>query len=159
MGCELGAFREWDHKGEIEWFLLDYDMHSKYQRYISELNAFYPSSPELYECDGSWAGFNWIDADDAERSVFCYKRIDSSGNELVVILNFTPIERSDYMLSARSGARYAEVFNSDKIRYGGEGRGNQGELRSNLYDGTSASVKLCLPPLSAIILKEIKDEK
>ena len=159
MGCELGCFREWDHKSEIEWFLLDYDMHSKYQLYISELNALYLSEASLWERDDSWDGFRWIDADDCEKSIFSYRRIDKDGKELIIILNYTPVVREAYRLECKRCARYKEIINSDDARYGGSNVKNIGEIKAKPCSIGGFSVELTLPPLAAIILKEYKDEK
>ncbi len=154
MGSELGMFREWDNNGCLEWFLLDYEMHAKYQLFISEINKFYLDNSELWESDSSWEGFSWIDADDNERSIFSYKRINKEGKELVVILNFTPIVRENYALYAQNSYEYKEVFNSDSKKYGGSGVNNIGILRSIKSNNTFCT-HLRIPPLAAIILEVI----
>ena len=159
MGCELGAFREWDHKGELEWFLLDYEMHAKYQLYISRLNALYLSEPPLWEEDSSWEGFKWIDVSDAQRSIFSYKRTDKQGNELIVILNFTPVVREGYTVEANKNSIYTEVFNSDDERYGGSNVKNNGEIKADEQISGDFTIKITLPPLAAIILKEIDENE
>ena len=93
MGGEIGQFREWDYKGEIEWFLLDYDMHAKLQLYFSDLNHFYLKNPSLWKLDSDWRGFEWINADDADNSILSFRRMDGEGEELVVLLNMTPVKR------------------------------------------------------------------
>ena len=75
MGGEIGQFREWDYEGAIEWFLLDYESHARLQYYFSKINHFYLENPELWQNDGWWDGFQWIDADNADESVLTYRRI------------------------------------------------------------------------------------
>ena len=159
MGSELGAFREWDNNSSIEWFLLDYDMHRKYKDYIAGLNAFYLENRALWELDDTWAGFEWIDADDRERSVFSYRRRDKEGNELVVILNFTPVVREDYELRVPDDrAKYREVLNSDSSEYGGSNVVNTSELSALKREDGICVLKLRLSPLGATILKKINTE-
>ena len=155
MGNEIGQFTEWDYKSEVEWFLLDYDMHSKFQRYVSELNNFYIETPQLWEQDTSWDGFRWIDADNADQSILSYRRIDSSGEEIIVILNFTPVAREDYLVGVSQSGIYEELFNSDSEKYGGSGVVNQGEIKSTgiEWNYLPDSVRLRISPLGATIIK------
>ena len=154
MGCEIGQFREWDYKGQIEWFLLDYEMHAKLQRYYSDLNHFYLKNSPLWKLDSSWEGFEWINADDCENSVLSYIRRDGEGKELIVLLNFTPVRRA-YEIGVRERGVYKEVFNSDAEKYGGSGILNAYPIktfgrpnRGHLY-----SISVDLPPFGAVILE------
>ncbi len=155
MGCEIGQFREWDHAGEIEWFLLGYEKHAKLQRYVAALNHFYLQNPPLYECDHDWNGFQWIDADNASEGVVAYRRIDARGKEVVVILNFTPVKRENFRVGVPIHGVWREVFNSDAAEYGGEGVCNGGVLCSEELscNGMPQSLLLTLPPMGAIFLK------
>ena len=98
MGSEIGQFREWDYEGQIEWFLLDYAAHAKFQHYVSELNHLYLKTPALWQRDDSWDGFRWIDADNRDQSIISYRRIDGKGKELFILINFTPVAREDFLL-------------------------------------------------------------
>ncbi|MBR2328852.1 MAG: 1,4-alpha-glucan branching protein GlgB, partial [Clostridia bacterium] len=82
MGSEYGPFREWDFENELEWFMLKYPAHADMQHYVAALNHFYLKNPPLYEIDGSWSGFQWIDANNSEQSILSYRRIDKRGREL-----------------------------------------------------------------------------
>ena len=159
MGNEIAQFREWDYKGEIEFFLLDYEMHRKYQLFSAVLSHFYLASPPLYECDGDWSGFKWIDADNADESIVTYNRYDKKGNALTVAINFTPVERKNFFLSVESKGYFEEVLNSDDKRFGGEGRINEGKLLSfsHEYKGYSYALSITLPPLSAVIIKKTEE--
>ncbi len=148
MGNEIGQFREWDFEGQIEWFLLDYDKHAALQRYFAELNHFYLAHPALYEVDNSWEGFTWIDPNDRDRSILSYRRIDKKGNELIVVINFTPVERKNCWLKAPFNGDYEELLNSDDARFGGSGLTNAGTLKTDEHGGLSLS----LAPLGASIL-------
>lgn len=158
MGCEIGQFREWDHTGEIEWFLLGYEKHAALQHYVAALNHFYLQNPPLYECDQGWNGFQWIDADNADEGVVSYRRIDARGREIVVILNFTPVKRENFRVGVPVHGEWREVFNSDAAAYGGDGACNEGALKSEriAWQNLPQSVSLTLPPLGAVFLKVAK---
>ncbi len=155
MGCEIGQFREWDHTGAVEWFLLQYDMHASLQLFTSELNHFYLEQPALWQSDTDPCGFAWIDADDAERSLYSYRRRDADGNELIVLLNFTPVERRDYALPVPFEGVWEECFNSDDERFGGTGCLNVGQLPTEPYcfGEYRHAIRVNVPPLSGTIYR------
>ena len=161
MGSEIGQFREWDYEGEIEWFLLEYEAHAKFQRYIAELNHLYLSSPELWQRDNSWEGFSWIDADNKDQSIVSYRRTADDGQELVVLINFTPVVYEDFVLGVSREGKYEEVFNSDDERFGGSGVVNKGELKTQKLwsHGFEDSIRFRVPPLAITILKKKKAKK
>ena len=158
MGSEIGMFREWDHDGEIEWFLLDYDMHAKYQLFISCLNQLYLKNPELWEMDETPDSFVWIDADNREQSVFSYRRIAKNGEELLVYLNFLPVERKNFLAAVPEVGEYEEVFNSDATEFGGRGSINKGTLISEecMLRGYTQAVPITLPAMGAVVLKRVQ---
>ena len=124
MGSEIGQFKEWNYSEQIEWFLLDYEMHAMLQLYCARLNHIYLETPALWEQDDSWKGFAWIDADNRDMSVLSYRRIDKSGREIIVILNFTPVERPGFTVGVPQPGEYTEFFTSDSACYGGSGKEN-----------------------------------
>ncbi len=158
MGSEIGMFREWDHDGEIEWFLLDYDMHAKYQLFVSRLNQFYLQNPELWDADDDPASFVWIDADNREQSVFSYRRIAKNGEELCVYLNLLPVKRENFLAAVPAAGEYEEVFNSDATEFGGRGSRNAGVLATEpcMLRGYTQAVSITLPPMGAVVLKKKK---
>lgn len=155
MGNEIGQFREWDEEGQIEWFLLDYDMHAKYQLFWAELNHLYLEHPELWEDDCGWDGFGWIEVSDADRSIYAYRRMDKDKNEVITVVNFTPVVRHGYILGVPEAGEYTELINSDSQRYGGSGVVNSGALRTSPEEshGLPHRLTLTLPPLGAVVLK------
>ena len=157
MGCEIGMFREWDYADQIEWFLLQYDMHAALQLFAAELNHLYLASPPLWEVDDGWDGFSWIDADNADQSIFSYRRIDRRGRELIVLLNFTPVKREDFLLAVPKKGRYEEVLNSDEQRFGGTGVTNAGDLRSEpcTLRGGEQAIRVTVPPMSGVIFRRV----
>ena len=158
MGCEYGQFREWDYQNELEWFMLDYDMHSKLQKYSAALNRFYLENRELWELDFSWNGFEWIYPDMNELNIIAFRRMDKKGGELVALFNFAPVERKDFVVEPLSHVRYVEVFNSDRVEFGGSGILNEGALDTvalDPKDAKSRRLTLDLPGMSAVILKPV----
>lgn len=155
MGNEIGQFREWDYAGQIEWFLLDYEMHRKFQLFAAELNHLYLTHPPCWEQDGSWDGFQWLDADNREQSIFSYRRIDRAGKELLVLLNFGAEERNDFLFAVPCEGTYEELLNSDEERFGGGGAVNRGRLKTEpcMLRGYSSAIRIRVPALSALIFR------
>ena len=158
MGGEIGQFREWDYEGQIEWFLLDYEKHAQLQLFFADMNHIYISRPELYEIDGSWDGFKWINPDDRDRSILSYRRIDKSGNELITVVNFTPVRYDGYIIDVPCSGVYEEIINSDDEKYGGNGVLNKGRLVS-IKDGDRNMLSITVPPSGALILAPKKATK
>ena len=155
MGNEIGQFREWNYADQIEWFLLDYEAHAKLQHYVAELNHFYLATPALWQIDDSWDGFQWIDADNREQSIISYRRIDRKGKEVLILINFTPVVRNDYLLGVPTPGIYEEVFNSDSEAFGGSGVVNLGNLNTTgiPWNHLADSVQLRIPPLGMCVLR------
>jgi 1,4-alpha-glucan branching enzyme len=155
MGNEIAQFSEWDHEKTVEWQLLDFGMHSAFQLFSADLNHFYLENPSLWRCDADPSGFAWIDADNAEWSICSYRRMDERGRELLVVINFTPVERTNFLLAVPDDGVYEELFNSDDLRYGGRGVQNLGKLRAEPHrlSGLQNAVRITLPASSALILR------
>ena len=157
MGCEIGDYREWNHDGSPDWNLLDAPLHLGLQRMLRDLNHLYAESPALHEKDSDPSGFAWVVGDDRENSVFAFRR---SGHDdaraMIVVLNMTPVVRSDYRIGVPTTGTWRERFNSDATIYGGSGVGNQGAVDADGQGihGMPASVALTLPPLGALILEQ-----
>ena len=152
MGAEIGQFREWDYKGEIEWFLLDYPAHAKLQLCYADLNDMYLRTPALWQDDTSWSGFEWIEPNNKDHSIISYKRIDKKGREVIVVLNFTPVRRDGYLIGATKGT-YEEIFNSDAEKYGGTGALNGGAIKNTgiPWNGKEDSIRINVPPFGATV--------
>ncbi len=159
MGSEIGQFREWDFASQIEWFMLDYESHAKFQHYVARLNHFYLASPALWQRDDSWDGFSWIDADDRDRSLLTYRRIARDGEELIVVLNFTPTVHEDFWLRVPTLGEYEEVFSSDETCFGGSGVINEGVMIAtrNPYREDESILRIRIPPLGMSILARKKN--
>lgn len=119
MGAEFGQFIEWRYYEQLEWFLLDYDMHSKLHEFVRTLNHLYLEIPAFWEDDRTWEGFSWLNADDATNSVFSWARKDRDGGYLVFVLNMTPAPLDNYKFPAPRRGVYEMILNSDDKRWGG----------------------------------------
>jgi 1,4-alpha-glucan branching enzyme len=159
MGCEYAPFREWDWENQLEWFMLDYDAHRKMQSFTRALNHLYLERRELWEDDFSWGGFEWIWADNKEDNLVAYTRKGRSGESLICVLNFSNAPRENYPIPVPEDAEaYKEVFATDDVAFGGEGRLNSGLLRPApdfALDG-KRTLRINIPPLSAVILEPKK---
>ncbi len=157
MGSEIGERREWDPKQSIDWGLLENTNHQQLHQYKKKLLHFYKSEPALWEKDHHPQGFQWIDADDTEHSIYSFIR-RSEKEELIVICNFTPVVRDGYTVKLPKEGQYEEVLNSDWEAYGGSGVKNEGTYRSEKISGEEfweAKIQITLPPLGTIFLKRI----
>lgn len=153
MGCEFGQRDEWNHKQSLDWYVLDYVPHQGIKKLVQDLNSLYIEKPELHQYDFSEQGFEWINCDDRAQSVICFKR-KYQNRHLVIVLNFTPVVREDYMIGIDENRSYKEIFNSDSSHYNGSNVGNDAYLSAeeNPCMGLPYSLRLTLPPLAGIIL-------
>lgn len=156
MGQEFGQFIEWNYKQELDWLLLDYDMHRKLKDFTRTLNKFYKRNPTMWEIDYSWEGFKWISSDDSANSVIAFRRIDKSGDELIAVCNFTNVTRTDYKIGVPEKGTYRVVLNTDSEEFGGSGVKIQKTYSSKPIPMHSMeqSISLTLPGLSVIYLKK-----
>ena len=155
MGGEFGQRREWSHDEALDWWSLLDGRHAGLQRWVEDLNRFYRSEPALYELDFDDAGFEWIDAQDAEASVLSYLRKARDGSMVLVVVNFTPVPREHYLVGVPHGGYWAERLNSDATLYGGSGVGNRGGVHSVPVSahGRYHALNLTLPPLGVLVFK------
>ena len=154
MGGEFAQFSEWYEGRELDWLLLDYDMHAKMSAYTRELVHFYRDNAALWENDDNWRGFEWIDCHDYSQSVVSFLRKAGDGSFVVAVCNFTPVVRHGYRIGVPQAGRYREVFNSDWPRFGGSGVANGEQTPEKLtWHNQPYSLSLTLPPLAAIYLK------
>ena len=158
MGQEFGQFIEWNYEKGLDWLLLDYPKHRALQNYFKKINEFYKANPAFWQIDYSWEGFSWISSVDKDNSVIAFRRIDEKGKEIIVVCNFTNVERCDYRIGIPKKGAYKIVFNSDDVDFGGEGKGNKGKLKTESINmhGFEQSISLDLPPMSAIYIKKTR---
>ncbi len=153
MGQEMAPWTEWSEARSLDWHLLDHAPHKGMQSLVRDLNRHYRALPALHARDCEPEGFDWLIADDNQNSVYAWARYSGGGDPPVVIVsNFTPVPREDYVLPLPRAGRWREVLNSDAAAYGGSGLGNMGEIQAEAVPshGKPASAKVLLPPLATL---------
>jgi len=162
MGSEIAQFIEWRYYEGLEWFLTEYDAHRDYQHFVKELNAFYKKQKALWQKSYSWEGFEWLDADNNEQSIisFIRKGIRPS-DDLVILLNFHPNVYFDYRIGVPQKGVYEEIFNSDRVEFGGSGKINAVPVESEevAFHGKQHSVRITVPPIGGVVLKRVPSNK
>ncbi len=158
MGSEFGQTSEWKFDASLDWHLLGFAPHQGMAACVKALNTLYKTEPALYERSFTADGFEWIDTTDRDNSVVTYLRKgDQPENDLLIVLNMTPIPRHGYRIGVPSAGSYTEVFNSDAPEFYGSGILNPVALVSEdeLWHGRPQSLQVALPPLGAVVLKKI----
>lgn len=155
MGNEFAQRREWSYQTELDWFLLGDERHRGVQRLVQDLNRLYVAEPALHARDFEADGFEWIDCHDADSTVLSWMRRAGERQLMVVVLNFTPVVRTNYRVGVPALGFYREVLNSDSRFYGGSDVGNAGGVWAEPigWHGRPASLRLTLPPLGAVWLR------
>ena len=160
MGSEFGQWREWAHDESLEWHLTQFEPHAGVQQVVADLNGLYQTEPALHEGDAETFGFQWVEANDADRSVLTFLRRGKDEHDFILAtFNFTPVPRHNYRVGAPLPGYWQELFNSDSEVYGGSGQGNYGgvEAAPVPYQGHRWSLMLTLPPLGAVFFKPKRD--
>jgi 1,4-alpha-glucan branching enzyme len=155
MGGEIGQWREWDHNSSLDWNLLEYDPHKGLHRWVEDINRLYKNEPAMH-LDTDPAGFEWIDGGDADNSVISFLRKAASGELILVVCNFTPVPRKNYLVGVPAGGYWKEILNSDGKEYWGSGLGNSGGVQADPVPihGCNHSLNLTLPPLAIGFFKQ-----
>jgi 1,4-alpha-glucan branching enzyme len=156
MGQEFAQRREWSEERSLDWDLLEHELHRGVKQLVADLNRFYASEPSLHQVDFEWQGFEWINPNDADNSVFSFlRRAKNPEDALVVVLNATPVVREKYLVGVPQGGFYQEVLNTDSATYGGSNVGNLGGVQALAlpHFDRPFSLSLRLPPLGAVFLK------
>ncbi len=120
MGQEFAQLQEWSEARELDWYLLAEDKHQQMQNYVKALLHLYKKTPALYDADQDPCGFEWINADDADRSIFSFVRHSKDGkSNLLFVINFTPVARPDYRVGVPKRKQYRLVLDGDAAEFGG----------------------------------------
>ena len=156
MGSEFGQRSEWNHDEQLDWELLKEPLHDSLRRYVGDLNRVYRDYPALYELDCSADGFSWIDADDANHSIYKFCRFARNGETIVVVLNFSPEPQYDYCVGVPHPGKFVELLNSDAEIYGGSNIGNPGAIKvtDETQNGQPYCIRINVPPLGMLVLKQ-----
>ena len=158
IGQEFAHYQEWSEARELDWFLLGEEKHQQMQGWVKELLHIYKKHPCLYELDRSYDGFQWINADDADRSIFSFVRYDEAKKKnLLFVMNFTPMERADYRVGVPRKKQYKLILNSHDEKFGGK---DTVENRETVYkavkgecDKQPYSFEYPLPPYGVAVFE------
>ena len=156
MGSELAVPSEWDHDAGLDFTLAAAPERRALALLVGELNRLHREERSLHELDCDPAGFAWISADDAERSVYAFeRRARDLGDRVVAVFNFTPVLRQNHRVGVPFHGVWDEILNTDALELGGGGRGNLGGVEASPigHQGREWSLNLTLPPLGAVFMK------
>lgn len=160
MGNELGSYDEWHFESQLPWNIKKYPDHDAAQRFVRELTVLYKEEPCLWELDYDRSGFEFMDADNADLSLYSFVRYDKNGNNVLVVMNCTPNAHEPYRIGvpAEEGSTYVELINSDRDIYGGTNRVNPKPIKVEAIQNrrNKNSISMIIPPLSIVILKNKK---
>ena len=149
QGIEFGQWKEWNHGQSLDWHLTQSPMHDGLSRLMQHLNWLYSNEPAFYELDDSYEGFEWIDFNDSDNSVWSFMR-KGRDQTIVFIVNATPVVRGGYRVGVNAPGFYEEVLNTDAETYGGSNVGNWGGRHAEhwAWQGRPYSIVIDVPPLS-----------
>ncbi len=154
MGQDFGQEREWSEERELDWFLLAKEQNRGMHEYVKELLNMYRKYPALYSIDNDWSGFEWLNADDADRSVYSFFRKDETGrNNIMFVINMTPMMWENYMIGVPKKKKYKLLLNSDDKRFGGNGHEIPAEINAVKGDCNfkKYNISFDLPPYTAAV--------
>ena len=123
MGQDFAQWHEWDEKVSLDWYLLREEKNAELQSYVRDLLHLYKKYPAFYRLDNDWNGFQWINANDGDRSIFSFVRRDETGKKnLLFIINFTPVERADYRVGVPKRGKFTLLLDNEHGMYPASGR-------------------------------------
>jgi 1,4-alpha-glucan branching enzyme len=156
MGQEFAQEREWSEERELDWYLLSDENHKMIQDWMKELLHIYRKYPCMYELDTSWEGFEWVNADDNERSIFSFIRKSKDGkNSLLFVINFTPMAREDYAVGVPKNKTYKLILNSEDPKFNGKDTSHTTSFKAKKkpLDGQEYSIEYPLAPYGVAVFK------
>lgn len=159
MGGEFGQTHEWDFRKSLDWHLLEYPIHKGLQKFVKKLNTLYQTEKALFENNFNHFGFQWVQADDADNSIYVFLRKGKTSEDvLMTVLNLTP-RTFDYKIGIEENQKWEVILNSDDKDYGGSGIIPEIKwYEETPWDNKPYSMVITLPPLASIILRLIKKE-
>ena len=154
MGGEFGQWIEWNSDAALDWHLLTYPQHDAMKHFVSSLNSFYKGNPPLWEMDYEEEGFRWVECNDSAQSILTFLRKDKKGNELLMILNLTPVVREGHITGVPGPGEWEIVFNTDSPAFGGKGVGNETHFiaEEGEYQNMPCILRVNLPGMGGLAL-------
>ena len=154
MGQDFAQLREWSEERELDWFLLAEEEHRQINNVMKALLTIYRKYPCMYQDDNSWDGFEWINANDAEKSIYTFIRKSRTGKKnLLFVCNFTPVARPEFRVGVPTRRQCKLIFNSDDPLYGGSGAERPAvyKPKKGEWDGRPYSIGYELPAYGVAI--------
>lgn len=157
MGGEFGQWAEWSHERSLDWHLFLGAEHAGLQKLVGALNRLYTGHPALHEGCHQSGGFQWLDANDADGSLFVFVRLAPGGEKVYVVVNATPVPRNGYRMGVAESGVYRELLNTDASEFGGSNVSNAPAMLTTpgVWQEQPQSVILDVPPLGAVYLAKI----
>ncbi len=168
MGQDIAQFSEWSEEKQVEWNLLEYEEHQQMQAYMKALTKLYKEQPALFKQDFNPQGFEWINSMAADENLLVFmRRSDKQEDDLLVVLNFSPLVYEKHKIGVPYCGKYKEIFNSDSAEFGGDGNTNPRAKASKkvVCDDRENSIEILVPPMGISVFKctkteeTVKDEK
>ena len=156
MGQDFAQEREWSEARELDWWLLAKPLNKGMHDFMGELLKLYKKSPCLYEIDNDWAGFEWINADDNERSIYSFIRKSADGKQkMLFAINLTPVMYDKYRVGVPENTQYKLILNSDDTKFGGNGNKIPKTIKAKngLCDYKDQYISFNMPPLTAVVFE------
>lgn len=154
MGQDFGQYHEWDEKVSLDWYLADEPLHKDLQKYYSDLLHVYQKYPALWQLDSDWNGFQWINANDGDRSIFSFIRRNETGKKnLLFVINFTPVARDDYRVGVPKSGTYSLILDSGHGLYKRGEHAFSARSKKSECDGQPYSFAYPLPAYGTAIFK------
>lgn len=154
MGQDFGQYHEWDEKVSLDWYLADEPLHKDLQKYYSDLLHVYQKYPALWQLDSDWNGFQWINANDGDRSIFSFIRRNETGKKnLLFVINFTPVARDDYRVGVPKSGTYSLILDSEHGLYKRGEHAFSARSKKSECDGQPYSFAYPLPAYGTAIFK------
>ena len=156
MGQDIAQLREWSEARELDWYVLEDPRHQHIQNFVKELLHMYRKYPALYTMDDRREGFEWINANDGDRSIFSFVRKSKDGkNNLLFVINFTPVAREDYRVGVPKNKTYKLVLNSEDPKFNGTDKNRKESYKAvkKECDGRDYSIAYPLPAYGVAVFK------
>jgi 1,4-alpha-glucan branching enzyme len=157
MGQEFAQLQEWSEARELDWYLLENPNHEHIQTWVKKLLHIYQNNPSMYELDSSWKGFEWINANDNERSIFSFvRKSKDEKNNLLFVINFTPVARPDYRVGVPKKKSYRLILDSESPEFGGEAPEDKPvsyKAEESECDGKEFSIAYPLPAYGVAVFR------
>ena len=156
QGIEFGQFSEWKHDASLDWHLTEQHLNGGLRRLLQHLNWLYTHEPAFFELDDSYEGYEWINFEDAENTMWSFMRKSRTGERIIFVVNATPVTRANYRVGVPQWGFYEEILNTDAETYGGGNVGNYGGVQANAdwtWQNQPHSIEINVPPLSVVAFK------